>query len=153
VVPVRARLVTATPVARCRAAVVRPCSAPERLGLSGLAATAAAFGYPAMTGRAGLGLPCPLRTLTGVPCPLCGMSTAAFRLAGGHVSAALAANPFVLLLGGLTAVMSVLITLRSLGLAPPPARWTAAGQRRARGAVAVLFAASWAFQLHRFGWV
>jgi hypothetical protein len=136
-----------------RVSVARPCSVPERLGLSGLAATAAAYGYPTVTGHTGLDLPCPLRTLTGVPCPMCGMTTAATRLAAGQLSVALAANPLVLLLAGLTAVMSVLIAARSLGLAPPAARWTAGRQRNARRVVAVLFAVSWVFQLYRLDWI
>jgi hypothetical protein len=152
-VAVLVRFATAAPVTHCRAALARPYSVPERLGLSGLAATAAAFGYPAVSSRTGLALPCPLRTLTGVPCPMCGMTTAATRVAEGHLSAALAANPFVLLLVGLTAVMSVLIAARSLGVAPLPARWAAGRQRNVRCVVAVAFVLSWVFQLHRFGWV
>jgi hypothetical protein len=152
-VAVLARFTTAAPVTPGRAAAVRPRSVPERLGLSGLVATAAAFGYPTVSDHTGLALPCPLRTLTGVPCPMCGMTTAATRLAEGRLSAALAANPFVLLLAGLTAVMSVLIAARSLGVAPPPARWTAGRQRNARCVVAVVFVMSWAFQLHRLGWI
>jgi hypothetical protein len=150
---VLARFATVAPVRRCRTAVVRPYSAPERVGLSGLAMTAAAFAYPTVSGHTGLALPCPLRTLTGVPCPMCGMTTAATRLAAGQLSAALAANPFVLLLAGLTAATTVLVATRGLGLAPPPARWTEARQRNTRRVVAVLFFASWVFQLHRFDWI
>jgi Protein of unknown function (DUF2752) len=128
----------------------RPYSVPERLGLTGLAATVAAFGYPAASRHTGLGLPCPLRTLTGIPCPMCGMTTAATRLARGDLGAAVAANPFVLVLAGLTAVMSVLLAARLLALAPPPVRWTPGRHRSVRLTVAMLCAASWAFQLHRF---
>jgi hypothetical protein len=131
----------------------RRYSVPERLGLSGLAATAVCFGYPVLSGYTRLAPPCPLRTLTGVPCPMCGMTTAATRLATGDLTVALAANPFVLLLAGLTAVMSVLVVARNIGLAARPARWGPAGHRRARRAVAVLLAASWLFQLHRFDWI
>jgi hypothetical protein len=150
---VRARFARAAPVAGCHAAVIRSYSAPERLGLSGLAATAAAFGYPRIGGRTGLRLPCPLRALTGVPCPVCGMTTAATRLAAGDLGAALAANPFVLVLAGLTAFMTALIAARSLGVMPPPAAWTTGRQRTARRVVGGIFAASWAFQLHRLEWI
>lgn len=41
----------------------------------------------------GVGLPCPLRTLTGVPCPFCGTTTALRALGSGHVISSLAAAP------------------------------------------------------------
>jgi len=81
------------------------------------------------------------------------MTTAATQLAAGDLHGALAANPFVLVLVGLTLLMAVLMALRGLGLAPPPAPWTARQRQLGRVAVAVLAAASWLFQLHRFGWV
>jgi hypothetical protein len=138
---------------RSASAARRPHSLPERLGLTGLGAAAAAFAYPAVRQATGLGLPCPLRTLTGIPCPMCGMTTAATSLAAGDLGAATAANPFVLLLAAGTLLMTVLLAARALGLAPPPAPWPAASRRRACWAVALLAAASWTFQLHRFGWV
>jgi hypothetical protein len=131
----------------------RPGSAPERLAVAGLGAAAASFAYPTVSRATGLALPCPLRTLTGVPCPLCGMTTAATSLAAGDLGAALAANPFVLLLAGLTLAMAGLMAARALGWAGPPARWPAARRRRAWWAAGLLAAASWAFQLHRFGWL
>jgi hypothetical protein len=131
----------------------RPRSVPEQLGLIGLGAAAASFAYPAVSRGTGLGLPCPLRTLTGVPCPMCGMTTAATSLAGGDLQAALAANPFVLVLAGLTLGMAALMAARAAGLAAPAAQWPASRRRQAYWALAVLLAASWAFQLHRFGWV
>jgi hypothetical protein len=149
----RAATAGATLLARCRLAAARPYSVPERLGLSGLAAAAAAGGYPTLAGHTGLALPCPLRTLTGVPCPMCGMTTAATQLAAGHLRAALAANPFVLLVVGLTAVMSVLVAARALGVAPPPAAWPPGRQRSARRVVAGVLVLSWAFQLYRFHWI
>ncbi len=126
---------------------------PEQLGLAGLAAAAASFVYPAASHATGLGLPCPLRTLTGVPCPLCGMTTAATGLAAGDPRAALAANPFVLVLAVGTLCMTLLLAARAVGLAPAPAPWSPAARQRAWWAVGVLAAASWAFQLHRFGWI
>ncbi|HZD72150.1 MAG TPA: DUF2752 domain-containing protein, partial [Actinomycetes bacterium] len=89
--------------------VRRPHSLPEQLGLVGLAAAAAAAVYPVASHATGLGLPCPLRTLTGVPCPLCGMTTAATSLRAGDLGAAAAANPFVFLLAAGTLVMSALL--------------------------------------------
>lgn len=131
----------------------RPGSVPEQLGLAGLAAAGAAVAYQAALGGEGLWLPCPLRTLTGIPCPLCGMTTAATGLASGDLGAALAANPFVLLLAGFTLVMAVLMAARALGRLGPPAQWPASRRRQGYWVAGVLAAASWAFQLHRFGWV
>jgi hypothetical protein len=135
---------TATSIGRWR-----PDSVPERLGLVGLGAAAASFAYPAVSRGTGLALPCPLRTLTGIPCPLCGMTTAATGLAAGDLGGAIAANPFVLVLAGLTLLMAA----RALGWARQPAQWPPARRRQAYWAAALLAAASWAFQLHRYGWV
>ena len=132
---------------------MRVYSLPEQLGLAGVGATAASFVYPMASHATGLGLPCPLRTLTGVPCPLCGMTTAATSLAGGDPRAALAANPFVLVLAVGTLWMTALLAARAAGLAPAPVPWSEAARRRARWAVALLAAVSWAFELHRFGWI
>ena len=130
----------------------RPGSVPEQLGLAGLGAAGAAGAYQAAMAGTGLWLPCPLRTLTGVPCPLCGMTTAATGLASGDLGGALAANPCVLVLAGFTLVMAVLMVARALGRLAPPAQWPAARRRQGYWLAAVLAAASWAFQLHRFGW-
>jgi Protein of unknown function (DUF2752) len=131
----------------------RPRSVPEQLGLLGLGAAAASFAWPPVSARTGLTLPCPLRTLTGVPCPACGLTTAATSLAAGDLHQALAANPFVLVLAGLTAVMAVLLAARAVGLAAPPAPWPVGRRRLAGWAAGLLAAASWLFELHRFGWV
>jgi hypothetical protein len=131
----------------------RPASVPEQLGVAGLGAAGAAVAYQVALGGDGLWLPCPLRALTGVPCPLCGMTTAATALASGELGAALAANPFVLLLAGFTMVMAVLMAARAIGRLPGAAQWPASRSRQSHSVVAVLAAASWAFQLHRFGWV
>jgi hypothetical protein len=131
----------------------RPRTVPEQLGLAGLGAAAASFAYPVLSQQTGIGLPCPLRALTGVPCPMCGMTTAATGLAAGDLDAALAANPFVLVLAGLTVCMAVLMAARAAGLAAPAAQWPASRRRQAYWAVTVLLASSWAFQLHRFGWL
>ena len=131
----------------------RPGSVPEQLGLAGLGAAGAAATYQAALGGEGLWLPCPLRTLTGIPCPLCGMTTAATGLASGDLGAALAANPFVLVLAGFTVVMAVVMAARAVGRFAPPAQWPASRRRQTYWLAVLLAAASWAFQLHRFGWV
>jgi Protein of unknown function (DUF2752) len=131
----------------------RPGSVPEQLGVAGLGAAGAAVAYQAALGGEGLFLPCPLRALTGIPCPLCGMTTAATGLASGDLGAALAANPFVLLLAGFTLVMAVLMGARAIGRVPAAAQWPASRRRQSYWVVGLLTAASWAFQLHRFGWV
>jgi hypothetical protein len=131
----------------------RPGSVPEQLGVAGLGAAGAAIAYQLALGGEGLWLPCPLRALTGVPCPLCGMTTAATHLASGDLGMALSANPFVLVLAGFTLVMAVLMAARAIGWLGPPAQWPASRRRQSYRVAAVLAAASWAFQLHRFGWV
>jgi Protein of unknown function (DUF2752) len=131
----------------------RPRSAPEQLAVAGLGAAGAAVAYQATLGGEGIWLPCPLRTLTGIPCPLCGMTTAATALATGDLGGALAANPFALLLAGFTLVMAVLMVARALGWAPAAAQWPPSRRRQTLWVAAVLAVASWAFQLHRFGWV
>jgi len=89
------------------------------------------------------GVICPLRRFTGVPCPVCGSTTLFTDLGGGHPLAALAANP-------VTAVAALGLLLAPLGLGR---RWRAL-RPRARGAVLGTAAAvSWAWQLHRFGFL
>jgi Protein of unknown function (DUF2752) len=139
--------------AGARALAWRPSSTAERLGLTGLAAAGASFVYPALSRATGLQAPCLLRLLTGIPCPFCGMTTAATSLAAGDPAAALVANPFVLVLVAFTAFMAGLIAARALGLVQPPRPWTPTQRRAAWWLGLLLAAASWAFQLHRFGLV
>jgi hypothetical protein len=138
---------------RIPAGAWRPSSVPEQLGVVGLVAAGAAVTYQTTLGGEGLWLPCPLRTLTGIPCPLCGMTTAATGLVSGDLGTAVAANPFALLLAGFTLVMTVLMVARALGRAPAAAQWSPSRRRQTLWVAAVLAVASWAFQLHRFGWV
>ncbi len=63
------------------------------------------------------------------------------------------ANPFLLVLAAGTLCMTVLLVARATGLAPAPAPWGRVARRRAWWLVGLLATASWAFQLHRFGWV
>jgi|SRR5207248_197125 len=128
---------------------MRYYSVPERLGATGLGATAAAFAYPSIVRATGFGLPCPLRTLTGIPCPLCGMTTAATSLAAGEPHAALAANPFVFAVAAAVLAGTCLVAARALGLTRPPHPWPAVRRRPVSRAVGVLAAVSWLYQLHR----
>jgi hypothetical protein len=83
----------------------------------------------------GVGVPCPLRTLTGVPCPLCGMTTSVVATLQLDLGEALAANP-----AGVAAVAAaiVLLVLRPRYVRIPPL---------------IIYPAlllMWAFELHRF---
>lgn len=85
------------------------------------------------------GLPCPLRTVTGVPCPFCGLTTSVKAVLGGDGRAALAANPFGVLLVAAAVVLLVV------------PRW-----RRVSLPLVVLgggIALSWLFELHRFHFI
>jgi hypothetical protein len=92
---------------------------------------------PLLPGHAGL--PCPLRTLTGVPCPMCGMTTSVEAVAHAHPLSALGANPA----GPLVVLAAIVLLVR------PPARPLAVPLV----AVLAVFAALWAFELHRFSFI
>ncbi len=53
-----------------------------------------------------IGLPCPLRSLTGIPCPMCGMTTSVTAATHADVVGALSANP-----AGLLAVIAAIALL------------------------------------------
>lgn len=101
---------------------------------TGAAMLALGLALPHLPGN--LGVPCPLKTITGVPCPLCGMTTSVKAVLGGHLHAALVANPF-----GLLAVVAAALLL----LRPRARRLRLPSVLLAAGA-----AASWAFELQRF---
>jgi Protein of unknown function (DUF2752) len=130
---------------------VRVFSVPERIGGFGVLVAAGAVVWPTVTGRTGVGLPCPLRTLTGVPCPACGLTTAAVALVRGEAGAAFAANPVIFGLAALTVVVGPLVALRAAGVLRLPRPWSPAGRRRTGWLAGLLAIASWAFQLHRLG--
>jgi hypothetical protein len=102
---------------------------------------AAAVG-PLLNHGRGVGLPCPLRALTGVPCPLCGLSTSVTATAHLDLHGALAANPMGLVaVLGAVALLATTPRARQRGLAMPAwLPWLA-------------LAAMWAFELHRFKWL
>ena len=83
-----------------------------------------------------LGLPCPLRTVTGVPCPLCGMTTSVSAAATGHLGTALAANPAGLVAVVLAVVLVVRPRMQSFDLP----RW----------ALPAALISMWVWQLFRF---
>jgi Protein of unknown function (DUF2752) len=130
---------------------VRPYSVPERLGGFGLLVGAAAVVWPAVTGYTGVGVPCPLRALTGVPCPFCGLTTAAVALVRGQVSVAFAASPLIFGLAALAVVVGPLVGLRAVGVLKPPRPWSSTRRRRTEWAAGVVAAGSWLFQWHRLG--
>jgi len=134
-----------------RFGVRRELSTPERIGVFGVGVLLAGAVWPTFVGATGLGLPCPLRTLTGVPCPGCGLTTGAVALSHGQFGDALAANPVILGVGVMAVLAVVLVPLRALGIVPLPRPWSAHQRRRMGWGIALLAAASWVFQLFRLG--
>jgi hypothetical protein len=130
--------------------LARAYSVPERITLFGLGCAAIAAVYPILTDRTGLGLPCPLRTLTGIPCPFCGLTTATVALVSGDPAGAAAANPLVFLLAALVIATVPVLLFRFAGRGAEPRPWSVVARRRTGWVVGGLAALSWVFQLHRY---
>ncbi|GAA4957086.1 DUF2752 domain-containing protein [Actinoplanes utahensis] len=128
---------------------MREFSVPERIGGFGSLVAVAAAVWPALVDATGVGLPCPLRTVTGVPCPGCGLTTAAVALVRGEFGEAFHANPLIFGLAAFTVAVGPLVALRASGVLRPPRPWSPVGRRRAGWIAGLLAAASWIFQLHR----
>ena len=81
--------------------------------LGGCAALlAAGLGYALWVHITGLALPCPFRTVTGLLCPGCGVTRLCLALLRGDVAAAWGANPVLLLLLPILAVLAVRLAVR-----------------------------------------
>ncbi len=130
---------------------MRSFSVPERIGGFGVLVAGAALAWPTVVTRTGLGVPCPLRTITGVPCPGCGLTTAAVALVRGQVVTAFQASPVIFGLAALAVAVGPLVALRAAGVLAPPKPWSPAGRRRMEWLAGLLATASWLFQLHRLG--
>jgi hypothetical protein len=132
----------------------RVYSVPEHITMAGLSAGVIGAVYPVITAHRGaVGLPCPLRTLTGVPCPFCGLTTATVALTHGQWGVAASTSPLAYLVAALVLATTPVLLARAAGLTKPPSPWSPATRRRTRYAVLVVLAMSWVFQLHRFGFV
>lgn len=83
-----------------------------------------------------VGLPCPLRTLTGVPCPFCGMTRSVTAVVHGDVARSLVLNPF-----GIVAVAIAIALL--LG-------WRVRRITYATWLVPVVLGAMWSYQLFKY---
>lgn len=134
--------------------VRRMYSVPEHITLFGAGAAMVGAAYPAVVAHTSLhGLPCPLRTITGVPCPFCGLTTATVALTHGEWGAAARTSPLAYLAAALVVGTAPILLARLAGMIRPPRPWSAAARKRTRLIVAVIVAASWVFQLHRYGFV
>jgi hypothetical protein len=111
----------------------------------------AAVAWPTFTGVTGVGVPCPLRTITGIPCPACGLTTAAVALVRGDFTAAFDASPVIYGLAALAVAVGPLVALRAAGVLQSPRPFSPERRRRTGLLCSLLALASWLFQLHRLG--
>jgi hypothetical protein len=134
--------------------VRRMYSVPEHITMFGAAAAAIGSIWPTIMAHDGHhGLPCPLRSLTGVPCPFCGLTTATIALTHGQWEVAARTSPLAYLVAALVVGTAPVLVARTTGLIRPPRPWSDAARKRIGRVVAVIVAASWIFQLHRYGFV
>lgn len=84
----------------------------RRLLLGCAALLAAGLGYALWVRLTGLAIPCPFRAVTGLKCPGCGVTRMCLALLGGDWAVAWRANPVLLLLLPLLAVLLVRAALR-----------------------------------------
>lgn len=132
----------------------RGYSVPEHITLFCAGSAMVGGAYPfIMAHTGGQGLPCPLRTLTGVPCPFCGLTTATVALTHGHWATAAATSPLAYLAAALAIGTAPVMIARATGQVAEPHASSQAARRRTRWAVSVVIALSWAFQLHRYGFL
>ena len=132
----------------------RMYSVPEHITMFGAGAALIGSVYPAiMAHTGGHGIPCPLRALTGVPCPFCGLTTATVALAHGQWGAAARTSPLAYLAAGLVAGTAPVLLARIAGAAPSPRPWSQDARKKTGRVVSVIVALSWAFQLHRYGFL
>ncbi|MBS3734753.1 MAG: DUF2752 domain-containing protein [Phycisphaerae bacterium] len=87
---------------------------------------------------------CPFRRVTGLPCPTCGSTRAALALLDARPLAALAHNPFMVVVGALAAI---LLAVRVTFARAPHIAWTRHQRRIAGLIVGALFAANWVYLL------
>ena len=89
------------------------------------------LGLSVLYATTGWGVPCPFRLLTGWQCPFCGGTRMGSALLHGDLSAAFAANPFVLLGVLATAVLGLVGAVGAVaGSTTRPLGWIHAAVRR-----------------------
>lgn len=93
------------------------------LGAAGLL-LAAGLAYALWVGATGLALPCPFHAVTGLQCPGCGVTRLCLSLLRGDCSGAWEANPALLLMLPILAVLAVRLSTRYVreGSATPTRR-------------------------------
>ena len=105
---------------------------------------AVGLGLSALAATAGIGVPCPWRTLTGTLCPFCGATHVGVALLRGDLAGAWASNPFVLTGLVVLTLLGALWTIEALGgpsvRAPKRLRWSSDRWWLLIGAAALGFA-------------
>jgi len=111
------------------------------IALLGLGGLALAVAHSLSDGR--LGIPCPLRTLTGIACPACGATRAAAALLHGDLTAALQFNAPVLVAGVVVGYLWVAWVLQRFDVVRLPRPRLGERARRALMPVLVALALVW----------